>query len=171
MAYKNHSPGGGKTNCASVEEILLYSTAFEIQQAPSSSELLNLKVTPELTITEQQDCTGTGRQTFPCLESHVLQLPWLPALLQNFAVFLHDPDVLIHLLLVYFLCSQPLLNPPLLRACSSEHPLSLWEVVTRAASPSPSHGPEVLTAERGHKFGIFLSAIYWSSVCFLIAQF
>lgn len=69
-------------------------------------------MTPELAITEQQDCAGTGSQTFPCLESHILQLPWLAALLQNFAVFLQDPYLLIHSLLVYFLFVFPAIAEP-----------------------------------------------------------
>lgn len=79
MVNKSHSPGGGKTSCAFVEELLLNS--FWNTTGSFQSELQNLKVTPELAITEQQNCTGTGSQTFFSLENHILQLPWLAALL------------------------------------------------------------------------------------------
>lgn len=92
--HKNHSPGGGKTICASVEELLLNrlcntTSCFQ-------SELQNLKLAPELAITKQHNCTGIGGQTFPYPASRVLQLPWISALFQNCAVVLQDPDLLIH---------------------------------------------------------------------------
>lgn len=83
MANKNHSPGGGKTICASVEELLL--NCLCNKTSSFQSELQNLKLAPELAIIKQPNCTGTGSQTFPCPASQALQLPRISAL---FTVFL-----------------------------------------------------------------------------------
>lgn len=94
MVNKNHSPGGGKTICASVEGLLsngLCNTTSSFQ-----SELQNVKLAPELAIAKQQNCTGIGSQTFPYPASRVLQLPWISALCQNFALFSQDSDLLNH---------------------------------------------------------------------------
>lgn len=94
MVNKNHSPGGGKTICVSVEELLLNclcNTTSSFQ-----SEVQNLKLAPELGMTKQHNWTRVGRQTFPYPASRFLQLPWISALFQNFAVFVQDSDLLIH---------------------------------------------------------------------------
>lgn len=45
-----------------------------------------------------------------------------------------------------------------------------WEVLFDLATRSPLYAPGHISATPGHKLWIFLSAIYWSFICFLIVH-
>lgn len=45
-----------------------------------------------------------------------------------------------------------------------------WEVLVGLSTRSPLHAPGHIRGIQGHKLWIFLSAIYWSFICFLIVH-
>lgn len=116
MANKNHSPGGGKTNCASVEEILpnsLRNTTGSFQSEPQ-----NLKVTPEL---DHYWRTGLHKNWQPdiCLPGKSCSTTALaPSTSPKLCCVFTGPRYLNPL--AFRVLSEPLLSSPLLRA------LQLW---------------------------------------------